>query len=145
MLHPSHMPSANQLSSRSQQFIKQSLINKSRLPRPFTSIMRSASLRPLEGQPSYIQKNGANIRQSLIVSATNKSEPEVRFSLLELEHQDLNPNLQLQPSSSKRSGQAGKAGYQGVPGAYSEMAALRACPEYDPMPCEQFETAFQVR
>lgn len=34
--------------------------------------------------------------------------------------------------------------YQGVPGAYSEMAALKACPGWEPLPCEQFETAFQA-
>lgn len=33
---------------------------------------------------------------------------------------------------------------QGVPGAYSEMAALKACPGWEPLPCEQFETAFQA-
>ena len=53
------------------------------------------------------------------------------------------PPSQLQSSSAKRSS-ARKAGYQGVPGAYSEVAALKACPDFDPMPCEQFETAFQV-
>jgi len=31
-----------------------------------------------------------------------------------------------------------------VPGAYSESAALRACPGWDPLPCEQFEVAFQA-
>ncbi|CAG9463757.1 unnamed protein product [Pedinophyceae sp. YPF-701] len=34
--------------------------------------------------------------------------------------------------------------YQGVPGAYSEGAALKACPGWQPLPCEQFETAFQA-
>ena len=33
---------------------------------------------------------------------------------------------------------------QGVPGAYSEMAALKACPDWEPLPCEQFEVAFQA-
>jgi arogenate/prephenate dehydratase len=31
--------------------------------------------------------------------------------------------------------------YQGAPGAYSEGAALQACPDGEPLPCEQFETA----
>lgn len=34
--------------------------------------------------------------------------------------------------------------YQGVPGAYSEMAANAACPGFKTLPCEQFETAFQA-
>jgi arogenate/prephenate dehydratase len=37
-----------------------------------------------------------------------------------------------------------RVAYQGVPGAYSEMAASRACPDAEPVPCEQFEVAFQV-
>ncbi|GAX74348.1 hypothetical protein CEUSTIGMA_g1797.t1 [Chlamydomonas eustigma] len=49
---------------------------------------------------------------------------------------------QIQPTAVRRT--VGKAAYQGVPGAYSEVAALRACPDFDPMSCEQFETAFQA-
>lgn len=37
-----------------------------------------------------------------------------------------------------------RVAYQGVPGAYSEMAALKACPGWEPLPCEQFEVAFQA-
>lgn len=37
-----------------------------------------------------------------------------------------------------------RVAYQGVPGAYSEMAACNACPDAEPVPCEQFEVAFQV-
>jgi arogenate/prephenate dehydratase len=39
---------------------------------------------------------------------------------------------------------ASRVAYQGEPGAYSEMAAGRACPGWEPLPCEQFETAFQA-
>ena len=34
--------------------------------------------------------------------------------------------------------------YQGMPGAYSEAAALTAYPTCDPCPCEQFENAFEA-
>ncbi|KAL2477974.1 Arogenate dehydratase/prephenate dehydratase 6 [Forsythia ovata] len=34
--------------------------------------------------------------------------------------------------------------YQGVPGAYSEVAAGKAYPNCDPIPCDQFEVAFQA-
>jgi len=34
--------------------------------------------------------------------------------------------------------------FQGVYGAYSEAAALEALPNCQPLPCEHFETAFQV-
>jgi arogenate/prephenate dehydratase len=37
-----------------------------------------------------------------------------------------------------------RVAYQGVPGAYSEMAALKAIPTGEPYPCAQFETAFQT-
>ncbi|XP_038893857.1 arogenate dehydratase 3-like [Benincasa hispida] len=33
--------------------------------------------------------------------------------------------------------------YQGVPGAYSEAAVAKACPNCETIPCDQFETAFQ--
>lgn len=37
-----------------------------------------------------------------------------------------------------------RVAYQGVPGAYSEIAAQKACPGWDTLPCEQFEVAFQA-
>ncbi len=41
-------------------------------------------------------------------------------------------------------GAAQRVAYQGVPGAYSESAARKACPGAEPLPCEQFEVAFQA-
>lgn len=37
-----------------------------------------------------------------------------------------------------------RVAYQGVPGAYSESAASKAYPNCEPVPCEQFETAFHA-
>ena len=37
-----------------------------------------------------------------------------------------------------------RVAYQGAPGAYSEGAALKAVPGGEPLPCEQFEVAFQA-
>ena len=34
--------------------------------------------------------------------------------------------------------------YQGMPGAYSEMAARKAVTNCNPLPCDQFEVAFQA-
>lgn len=64
----------------------------------------------------------------------------------------LSPGVQLRSSMLAASGASGEDGfrplsrvaYQGEPGAYSEMAANKACPDWEPLPCEQFETAFQA-
>lgn len=37
-----------------------------------------------------------------------------------------------------------RVAYQGAPGAYSEGAAVAAYPDCTPIPCEQFEVAFQA-
>ena len=37
-----------------------------------------------------------------------------------------------------------RVAYQGMAGAYSEIAARQACPDGEPLPCEHFETAFQL-
>ncbi|KAJ7527273.1 hypothetical protein O6H91_16G045900 [Diphasiastrum complanatum] len=37
-----------------------------------------------------------------------------------------------------------KVAYQGVPGAYSELAATKAYPDCEAVPCDQFEEAFQA-
>lgn len=42
------------------------------------------------------------------------------------------------------SGSLHRVAYQGVPGAYSESAARKVCPDAEPLPCEQFEVAFQA-
>lgn len=36
-----------------------------------------------------------------------------------------------------------RVAYQGVPGAYSESAACKAYPDCEPIPCDQFDVAFQ--
>eukprot|EP00884_Botryococcus_braunii_P016598 jgi/Botrbrau1/3621/Bobra.0204s0015.1 len=48
--------------------------------------------------------------------------------------------LKLENSLTNQEGKPAIS-YQGAPGAYSEGAALKACPEGEPLPCEQFETA----
>lgn len=37
-----------------------------------------------------------------------------------------------------------RVAYQGLPGAYSESAAAKAYPNCEPVPCEQFDTAFDA-
>lgn len=45
-------------------------------------------------------------------------------------------------ASPSDSGSRLRVAYQGLPGAYSEAAALKAYPNFEAVPCEQFETAF---
>ncbi|GAB2211045.1 hypothetical protein Droror1_Dr00016336 [Drosera rotundifolia] len=47
-------------------------------------------------------------------------------------------------SSSSGSGSKVRVAYQGVPGSYSEDAALKACPGCETVPCDEFEAAFQA-
>ncbi|KXZ52182.1 hypothetical protein GPECTOR_10g811 [Gonium pectorale] len=65
---------------------------------------------------------GTVLTSSLIAKAANKSMEELS-----------NPSYV-----------AAKVAYQGVPGAYSEVAARKSCPDFDPLPCDQFEVAFQA-
>ncbi|KAL5716932.1 hypothetical protein ACHQM5_010034 [Ranunculus cassubicifolius] len=47
-------------------------------------------------------------------------------------------------SNSVSHGSGLRVAYQGVPGAYSESAAAKAYPNCEPVPCEQFDTAFDA-
>ncbi|KAG9439232.1 hypothetical protein H6P81_019397 [Aristolochia fimbriata] len=47
-------------------------------------------------------------------------------------------------SASPTNGSKFRVAYQGVPGAYSEAAALKAYPQCEAVPCEQFEAAFKA-
>lgn len=46
-------------------------------------------------------------------------------------------------SPAPKHGSQLRVAYQGVPGAYSEAAAAMVYPNCEPIPCEQFEVAFQ--
>ncbi|GAB2298880.1 ADP,ATP carrier protein [Dionaea muscipula] len=47
-------------------------------------------------------------------------------------------------SSSSSGGSKVRVAYQGVPGSYSEDAALKAYPKCETVPCDEFEAAFQA-
>ncbi|XP_042477733.1 arogenate dehydratase/prephenate dehydratase 1, chloroplastic-like [Macadamia integrifolia] len=47
-------------------------------------------------------------------------------------------------SSSANDGSEVRVAYQGVPGAYSQAAALKAYPQCETVPCDQFEDAFKA-
>ncbi|XP_031128967.1 arogenate dehydratase/prephenate dehydratase 1, chloroplastic-like [Ipomoea triloba] len=47
-------------------------------------------------------------------------------------------------SSTSNDGSKVKVAYQGIPGAHSEAAALKAYPNCETVPCDQFEAAFKA-
>ncbi|XP_059662355.1 arogenate dehydratase/prephenate dehydratase 1, chloroplastic [Cornus florida] len=63
-------------------------------------------------------------------------------------HKDLNslprPLSATDISSSPGDGSNVRVAYQGIPGAYSEAAALKAYPKCETVPCDQFESTFKA-
>lgn len=63
-------------------------------------------------------------------------------------HKDLSllpkPLSALDLYSKSNDGSKVRVAYQGVPGAYSEAAALKAYPNCETVPCEEFEAAFKA-
>ncbi|KAL6759379.1 hypothetical protein V8C86DRAFT_3018190 [Haematococcus lacustris] len=88
-----------------------------------SSLSPLTSKQPL-GQQKLVPAPGQTtvMTTALIARATDKTMEEL-----------------MQPTLSPH-----KVAYQGVPGAYSEVASRKACKELDPLPCEQFEVAFQA-
>ncbi|CAL1397599.1 unnamed protein product [Linum trigynum] len=61
-------------------------------------------------------------------------------------HRDLNflPRPLSVTDDSSDDGTKVRVAYQGIPGAYSEAAALKAYPGSETVPCDQFEVAFKA-
>ncbi|XP_043690423.1 arogenate dehydratase/prephenate dehydratase 1, chloroplastic-like [Telopea speciosissima] len=63
-------------------------------------------------------------------------------------HKDLNPLPRplsaTDLSPSEKDGFKVRVAYQGLPGAYSEAAVLKAYPKCEAVPCDQFEAAFKA-
>lgn len=73
---------------------------------------------------------------------------EIQITQARRFHKDLNllprPLSAADFSSSSADGSKVRIAYQGVPGAYSEAAALKAYPKCETVPCDQFEAAFKA-
>ncbi|KAK7363753.1 hypothetical protein VNO77_05908 [Canavalia gladiata] len=54
------------------------------------------------------------------------------------------PLTAIDISSTPRDGSKVRVAYQGLPGAYSEDAALKAYPQCETVPCDDFEAAFKA-
>ncbi|KAF5729065.1 arogenate dehydratase/prephenate dehydratase 1 chloroplastic-like [Tripterygium wilfordii] len=80
------------------------------------------------------------------------TSPEVQQESPKTIHRQFHKDLNLLPkplsatdlSSSPDGSSKVRVAYQGIPGAYSEAAALKAYPKCETVPCEQFEAAFQA-
>lgn len=98
--------------------------------KPLLSERRTrAQVRHRSGRsPSCVQHKRLDpVTPEHLAAAVNKSTDELSLSV--------DDSLSAAPL---------RVAYQGVPGAYSEMAALKAEPLGEPYPCAQFETAFQT-
>ncbi|KAK6133373.1 hypothetical protein DH2020_032883 [Rehmannia glutinosa] len=83
-----------------------------------------------------------------IPSAPGVVEETTRITLARGFHKDLNslpkPLSATDFSASSSGGKKVRVAYQGVPGAYSEAAALKAYPKCETVPCDLFEAAFKA-
>ncbi|KAK6133292.1 hypothetical protein DH2020_032955 [Rehmannia glutinosa] len=83
-----------------------------------------------------------------IPSAPVVVEETTQITLARGFHKDLNslpkPLSATDFSASSSGGKKVRVAYQGVPGAYSEAAALKAYPKCETVPCDLFEAAFKA-
>ncbi|KAL0407256.1 UNVERIFIED_CONTAM: Arogenate dehydratase/prephenate dehydratase 1, chloroplastic [Sesamum latifolium] len=83
-----------------------------------------------------------------IPSTPDVVEPPTQIAPAGGFHRDLNslpkPLSAIDFSSSSNDGKKVRVAYQGIPGAYSETAALKAYPNCETVPCDQFEAAFKA-
>lgn len=110
---------------------------------------------------AVVMRMRSRSRRSIAASASPPGDPSIRdpislpskeppacasasFSLL-FGHSPRSPPGPLTSADlMEASGDGLKVAYQGCPGAYSEAAAKKAYPSCHTVPCEYFETAFQV-
>ncbi|XP_062088375.1 arogenate dehydratase/prephenate dehydratase 1, chloroplastic isoform X2 [Humulus lupulus] len=82
------------------------------------------------------------------VADTSADTEETRDNESRGFHKDLNllpkPLTASDLSSAANDGSKVRVAYQGLPGAYSEAAALKAYPKCETVPCDQFEAAFKA-
>ncbi|KAL8259327.1 hypothetical protein R6Q59_027280 [Mikania micrantha] len=81
-------------------------------------------------------------------TATDGTIEETQITESKGFHRDLNslpkPLTAMDLVSSVNDGAKVRVAYQGLPGAYSEAAALKAYPKCETVPCDQFESVFKA-
>ncbi|KAL7142802.1 hypothetical protein ABFS83_08G148700 [Erythranthe nasuta] len=82
------------------------------------------------------------------VSSTSGAAPTTQITLVRAYDKDLSslpkPLSAADLSPFSGDGKKVRVAYQGVPGAYSEAAALKAYPKCETVPCDEFEAAFKA-
>jgi len=118
-------------------------------PKPTTKLWRNSA------RSASLHQSGAEWRipraMSSAQSATQKQDENQNGSV-SLEAGTVPKDLVSLPrplsvtdlATPRSHGSQVRVAYQGVPGAYSEAAALKAYPQCEAVPCEQFEAAFQA-
>ncbi|KAK1265717.1 hypothetical protein QJS04_geneDACA010547 [Acorus gramineus] len=104
------------------------------------------SIRPSASSPS---SNQTASKSSPVVFSWRRSSSSLTTRAISNNTNDNNHNLQSLPKPLSMStlgahGNRLRVAYQGVEGAYSESAAMKAYPNCEPIPCEHFETVFEV-
>nr|QKY14875.1 arogenate/prephenate dehydratase (ADT) [Polytomella parva] len=90
----------------------------------------------VSNKKSSLKKNVLSSKLSTAAAVENKANITSKTSD--------KPSKSKSSSASKDFKVTSKAAYQGVPGAYSEVAASKSCPSLVPLPCDRFEDAFMA-
>ncbi|WIA11782.1 hypothetical protein OEZ85_011875 [Tetradesmus obliquus] len=109
----------------------------------------SRSRQQARQQTCAAQRSQSDLRSSLPLGSMSQRQPQQLVPGMQPAVLTMDSLLRAaEQTVPQGAGEASKfryrAAYQGVPGAYSEMAACKACPDAEPVPCEQFEVAFQA-
>lgn len=101
------------------------------------SVLAQRATTPVEDEKPHV----SGVESSLDIESAKGNESRGFHKDLNLLPKPLSAN---DFSSSPKDGSKVRVAYQGLPGAYSEAAALKAYPKCETVPCDQFEEAFKA-